>query len=152
MSVSSQTHITANFDKHSRITPKTHTEAYEALKKEIDLMKDSANLMKRQINSGSLSQAVSVVRQVIGGGSSSSSSVASSIQLRSRTVAFVANVPLVVVFSSPIAGTFALASLRILDSSGAAVQDFTISAITANGFTFLCPVAGTLTYLAVVEV
>lgn len=84
-----------------------------------------------------------------GGGGGSTGSTGP--EIRGKTESLTANVSKNIVFSSPIATTFALTSLRLYNSTNLYITDFTISSITANGFTIVCPETCTLVYLAVEE-
>ena len=145
-----QTSLRQEFHKFTSEKPRDLAHLYQMVKEHFDKLSNNLTLMRNQIQLNSVNSQTTVATQAASALSAAASS-SSSVKLRSQTVSFSANTTLHVVFSSPLAGTFALSSLRVLDSSGAAVQDFTISNITANGFDFLCPVDGSLIYLAVVN-
>jgi hypothetical protein len=99
--MASQIHITANFDKRERIVPKDHVEAYDALKKEIDAMKDSANLLKRQVMSGSQSQASSVIRISASSAASAASVASAKTSQVSLVLALSAAIATPITFTAP---------------------------------------------------
>lgn len=113
----------------------------------------SLNDMKRQIERGVANQAAVTINvgNVAGSSGGSSSSSTGYLKGRSQTVVLTANVTKSIVFSSPMGIVFSIPSLRVIDSNGYILQDYTISNITANGFDIVAPVDATLYYLAVQE-
>ena len=100
--MSSQLHITANFDKHPRIKPKDHAEAYDALKKEIDHIKDQNNLFKKQVNQGSQVATGSTVTFISrGGATGGGGAVSNEKPYDIRTQALLSGVPTVITFDYP---------------------------------------------------
>ena len=130
--------------------------AYDSLCEHVSKITGQLNSMKGDIERGGSSQSIiSIIDQataVSEGSGTGSTTSTPQIQIRCKTESFLANTLKNVSFSSTIAGTFSLSSIRVLDTTGYAVMDFTITNLTAAGFDFLCPVDGTLIYLAVEEI
>lgn len=136
----------------SQFKPNQRIRSIEEAERTINDLHKSLNAMKRDIERGVANQGnVTINVGGVVGASGSSSTTASGSQLRSKSESLTANVTKTIVFSSPLGVVFTIPSLRIIDSSGYILQDYTISNITAAGFDILAPVDCTLYYLAVQE-
>lgn len=110
-------------------------------------------VMRGQANAGNVIINIGSTNSASGSsGSSTSGGSVSSIQLRGKTVTLLANTETVISFTTPISVAFSIPSIRIVDTNGYQVNDFTITGINANGFTITTPVDSTLYYLAVGDV
>lgn len=108
--------------------------------------------MKREVERGVANQsAVTINVGGIAGSSGGSSASSSGVSLRNKTESLTANVTKTVTFSSPFGAAYTIPSLRLIDSNGYTLQDFTITNITGAGFDITAPVDCTLYYLAVEE-
>ena len=140
--------ITSEFERRKFRTLQEAEEAHNKLTDQLQAMKRDilsgvANVGNVTINIGSTP-----------GGSSSgggSSSTLGFLRGRSRTESLVANTPKPITFSSPMGAVFSIPSLRLIDTNGYTLQEYTLTSITANGFTITAPADCTLYYLAVEE-
>ena len=108
--------------------------------------------MKREVERGVANQsAVTINVGGIAGSSGGSSASSSGVTLRNKTESLTANVTKTVTFSSPFGAAYTIPSLRLIDSNGYALQDFSITNITAAGFDITAPADCSLYYLAVEE-
>ena len=99
--MASQFHITANFDKRPRLQSKNNTDVTDALKEELDHLKDQLIVQRRQIITGSTSQASSIIQGAASGSASSSqaASVAATITALQQTLT--QNIWNTITFSAP---------------------------------------------------
>ena len=108
--------------------------------------------MKREVERGVANQsAVTINVGGIAGSSGGSSASSSGTVIRSKTESLTANVTKTITFSSPFGSIYTIPSVRLIDSNGYTLQDFSITNSTAAGFDITAPVDCTMYYLAVEE-